>query len=82
VDGARHVRIYGDEIAIRGSVHTIGGLSAHADRDDLDAWLEMTRPARIHLVHGDPDVLASYASHLRSTGRDAEPVPDRQTISL
>src|SRR3990172_2953931 len=39
VDGARSVRIFNDDIPVRAQLHTIGGLSAHADRDGLLAWL-------------------------------------------
>ena len=38
VDGAKRVRVFGEEIAVAADVYTIGGLSAHADRDDLLAW--------------------------------------------
>lgn len=82
VDGAKHVRIYGDDIAIRGTVHTIGGLSAHADRDDLDAWLAGTGDARIYLVHGEVDVLDAYAQHLALRDRSAHVVPDARPITL
>ena len=39
VDGAKQVRIFNDDIAVRARLHTIGGLSAHADRDGLLDWL-------------------------------------------
>lgn len=71
VGGADHVRIFGEEIVVRAGIHTIGGLSAHADRDDLDAWLSGSPGARVHLVHGEPDVLESYRRHLAGLGRDA-----------
>jgi metallo-beta-lactamase family protein len=71
VDGAKHVRIYGREIDVKASVHTINGLSAHADRDDLLHWLEGTGSARAYLVHGEPPVMESFASVLASRGREA-----------
>src|SRR6185369_9872050 len=39
VDGEKRVRLFGEEHAVRASIHTIGGLSAHADRDALIGWL-------------------------------------------
>ncbi len=71
VDGAKHVRIYGTEIDVRASVHTINGLSAHADKDDLLAWLEGTGKAHAWLVHGEPPVMKSFAGVLESRGRAA-----------
>ncbi|MDZ7707673.1 MAG: MBL fold metallo-hydrolase [Trueperaceae bacterium] len=76
VDGAQRVRLVGDEIAVRGRIHTIGGLSAHADRDDLTAWLADSGDASVHLVHGEPDVLASFRDHLRQRGWSAEVAKD------
>lgn len=71
VDGAKHVRIYGTEIDVQASVHTIGGLSAHADKDDLLNWLEGTGKAHAWLVHGEPTVMKSFAGVLESQGRSA-----------
>ncbi len=71
VDGAKHVRIYGTEIDVRASVHTINGLSAHADKDDLLAWLDGTGKAHAWLVHGEPPVMKSFAGVLESRGRAA-----------
>ena len=71
VDGIDRVRIYGTEIEVRASVHTINGLSAHADRDDLLRGLEGTGTARACLVHGEPPVIESFADRLASAGREA-----------
>ncbi|MFO7545990.1 MAG: MBL fold metallo-hydrolase [Trueperaceae bacterium] len=68
VEGAQRVRILGDEIAVRASVHTIGGFSAHADHDDLLRFLEPSRPEHVLLVHGEPDVMDTFADDLRGRG--------------
>ena len=31
IDGAEHVRLFGEEIPVRNAIHTINGFSAHAD---------------------------------------------------
>src|SRR5512134_3397390 len=61
VDGAPSVRIFGEEYPVRARVFTIGGLSAHADRDALLAWLAKFRkpPQQTWVVHGEP--LAAHA---------------------
>ncbi len=78
VDGAKSVHIHGAEIEVRARVATIGGFSSHADRDDLLAWLEPTRPARVFLVHGEPPVMEKFAGTLEERGREAI-APERDT---
>jgi len=39
VDGASRVRIFGEEIAVKARIHTLGGFSAHADQRGLLSWL-------------------------------------------
>lgn len=54
VDGQPSVRIHGETIRVQAAIHTIGGLSAHGDRDDLARWYSSfaDRPP-VYLVHGD-----------------------------
>ncbi len=68
IDGAREVRLFGEEIPVRARVHTINGFSAHADRDELLAWYHHAAPVRTFLVHGDEDVMQRFAEHLGGTG--------------
>lgn len=55
VEGARRVTIFRESVAVAAQVHTIGGFSAHADVEELLAWLEpLARPGlRVQLVHGE-----------------------------
>jgi metallo-beta-lactamase family protein len=66
VDGAKKVHIFGEEIAVRARVYTINGLSAHADKNGLVAWLRGTGDAEVLLVHGEPESMEGLASALRS----------------
>ena len=61
VDGAKTVRLFGEPHAVRAKVFTIGGLSAHADRDALLGWAAGFRraPQQCFVVHGEP--LAAHA---------------------
>ncbi len=63
VDGEKRVRLFGEEHAVRASVHTIGGLSAHADRDALLGWLGAftAPPNRTFVVHGEAATACSFA---------------------
>jgi metallo-beta-lactamase family protein len=69
VAGAATVRIYGRDFAVRASVHTLGGLSAHADRDGLLAWLGHFEhaPDHVFVVHGEAETAASFAATIRTT---------------
>ena len=64
VDGARSVRLFREEVPVRASIHTIGGLSAHADQGALLGWLGAFRrkPARTFVVHGERSVAEGFAS--------------------
>ena len=54
VDGAKTVEVLGENIVVRAGIHTLGGFSAHADRDELLDWLSCFRKApEIFIVHGE-----------------------------
>ncbi len=67
VDGERTVRIFGEEVAVRAGIYTLGGLSAHADRTALLAWLGGFAPAprQTFVVHGEAAVAEGFAARLR-----------------
>ncbi len=61
VDGARTVHVLGEEIAVKASVYTINGFSAHADQAELFAWLSCFKDApEIFIVHGEEEVAISF----------------------
>lgn len=67
VDGVQRLTIHGKVIDVRAKVHTINGLSAHADQGGLLEWVgafHAPRP-RTFLVHGEPEKMAALASALR-----------------
>lgn len=57
VGGDRQVKIHGQYWDVKADVHNLDMLSAHADRDELLAWLEqLPRPPRqVYVVHGEAD---------------------------
>jgi len=68
VDGAKEVKIFGEPIAVRGSVHTLGGFSAHAGQRDLMHWFGAVAPTRprVLLTHGENDARDALAQCIRS----------------
>jgi metallo-beta-lactamase family protein len=71
IDGDAEVNLYGEPVKVGAQIHTINGFSAHADRDELLAWLEAAGHPRLTiLVHGDPDRgMDSFAKLLKAGGR-------------
>jgi metallo-beta-lactamase family protein len=67
VDGADQVRIMGEEIRVNAGIHTVGGLSAHADQAGLLDWYRNFEGAPpVCLVHGEPDAQAALAGALKT----------------
>ncbi|MCR4763321.1 MAG: MBL fold metallo-hydrolase [Lachnospiraceae bacterium] len=69
VDGATQVKLFGEPVDVRAEIVKIVGLSGHADRDGLLAWLDGFRqqPARVFVVHGEDTVSAGFAEMLHRT---------------
>jgi metallo-beta-lactamase family protein len=65
VNGEESVRIRGETIAVRAKIHTVGGLSAHGDQDDLAQWYEnIANKPPVYLVHGESESQAEFAKYL------------------
>jgi metallo-beta-lactamase family protein len=77
-DGREFVRMFGREIPVKARIETLDGLSAHADRGEILAWLTQapTRPGRVHLVHGEPDARDALAARIRERMRLDVNCPD------
>ncbi len=69
-DGARLVRIMGEEREINAQVATLDGYSAHADADELRRWVRnLGGPVkRAFCVHGEPVALIAMKELLLSEG--------------
>jgi metallo-beta-lactamase family protein len=68
VDGARQVRLWGDEVEVKAHIHTVGGLSAHADQEGLVQWCRRLRGRPpIVLVHGEPEAMDKLERRLVDT---------------
>lgn len=56
VDGARWVKIYGEDILIQAQIHTINGFSAHIDQSGILQWISKMQDLKtIFLIHGEDD---------------------------
>lgn len=68
LEGAHHVRIQGDDIAVRARIRSIDQYSGHADRTELLDWIKERQPVRkaLFLVHGEENANAELAKSARA----------------
>jgi metallo-beta-lactamase family protein len=68
VEGARTVRIYGEEHQVRARLEILTGLSGHADREGLLDFVRVMqrKPQQTFVVHGEEESAASLAEALRN----------------
>ena len=61
LNGAKFLRIHGQEVPVRAQVVELGQLSAHAGKSELLRWLSgiQAPPKRTFMVHGEPSGLTS-----------------------
>ena len=74
VDGVRRVSILGSEVAVRASIHTLGGFSAHAGQTELVRWATGMQPSapRVYLVHGEVEAMEALRQRLHQAKMRAE----------
>jgi metallo-beta-lactamase family protein len=67
-DGAKFLRIFGQQVPVRAEIVTIGQLSAHAGKSELLRWLSgfQAPPKQTFLVHGEPVALNSLRDAVTS----------------
>ena len=77
LDGAREVRMFGEDIAVNARIVNFRGLSSHADRDHLLEWAKNYHPVpqQIFVVHGQAKTAEQFAQTLRENGIGAH-APD------
>lgn len=68
IDGATQVRVYGTDVAVKAKIYTIGGFSAHADRQGLLDWMRHLRnpDLRVFVIHGEEKSSRSFAEAIRN----------------
>jgi metallo-beta-lactamase family protein len=91
-DGAKTVRLFGEEREVRCRVRSVSGFSAHADEPELLAWIgefvagrrpgDPGVPRRVFLVHGDPGPQAELAPKVAALGLEVEVPRWHETVSL
>jgi len=85
MDGAKVVRILGQNYPVRAKIVQIHGFSAHADRDELLRWLSSIRkaPDQTFVVHGEEETSFRFADLVRAKLGWGVTVPEyRQEVML
>ena len=71
LEGVRSVKLFGEEIAVHAKIVNFQGLSSHADRDHLLAWIadiKAPKPQHVFIVHGDREVAPYFAESVEKLG--------------
>jgi len=66
LEGAKEVKLFGEEVEVRAKITSLKGLSGHADKGGLTDWINgfEEQPERVFVVHGDDSVCDEYAEYL------------------
>ena len=66
------LKVFGDEVPLRARVEVLNGYSAHADRRELNKWIDAVNIERtkapVYLVHGEEAAQQSLASQMNQRG--------------
>ena len=74
LNGAKKVKLFGEEIEVRASIVNLPGISGHADKNQLTEWLGAikNKPEHVFIVHGEESTAESFANHVHEPfGYDA-----------
>lgn len=68
LNGAKTVRLFGEEVDVRADIIRLPGISGHADRDHLTRWVGALEkpPSKVFVVHGEEKTAESFAAHLET----------------
>lgn len=66
VDGVKRVKLFNEEIEVHAEISTLAGVSGHADKNGLIAWLKgfQRKPKLTFVNHGDPEAADSFTDCL------------------
>ena len=73
-EGAKRVKLFGEEIAVQARIRSLRGTSGHADKEGLISWLAAfsKKPKTVFLNHGDEEAIAALGDTLRDRGYAVE----------
>ena len=68
VDGAAKVKLFNEDIQVEAAIDVLPGVSGHADKKGLIAWLQSfeQKPKLVFVNHGDPEAADSFTACLNT----------------
>lgn len=74
VDGAKRLRVAGEDVVVNATIHTLGGFSAHAGQQQLLDWINgFHKPKpQTYLIHGEEDAKKALLHLLHASDKRAE----------
>ena len=67
IEGAKKVKLFGEEVAVKAEIKLLPGISGHADSDGLIKWLTSMekKPSLVFVNHGESAAVDEYAKRLK-----------------
>ncbi len=85
-DGAKKLKMFGEEIPVNARVEMLDGMSAHADQKEILKWLSGFKrpPKHTYIVHGEPESSQALAEAVKKNlgWQNVRPARDNETIEL
>jgi metallo-beta-lactamase family protein len=84
LEGAKSIKIHGEEVPVNAQVAKISGFSAHADFAETDRWLSALAPppTTTFLVHGEPAALEASRARLQARGWNAHVAAHLEKVEI
>ncbi len=85
VEGAKKVKLFGEEVAVNADVRVLAAVSGHADNQGLIGWISSfdPKPRQVFVTHGEERVALGFAGRLRDElGLSADVPYNGETWSL
>ncbi|WP_265444562.1 MBL fold metallo-hydrolase RNA specificity domain-containing protein [Acetivibrio straminisolvens] len=79
LDGAKKVRLFGEEISVEARIEMIEGFSGHADKEGLLNWIGKfnRKPKKIFIVHGEEDSMVEFSEEINRRFNIETIIPSR-----
>lgn len=66
VEGAKSVKLFGEEIEVHAKIRVLQGISGHADEAGLFRWIASyeEKPKKVFVIHGDDDACTAFTKRI------------------